>query len=116
MKRYLLFTALLLSAFLGFSQEEQTKFEVVVSKNRLGLNERLRVSFEMNKDGDLFEPPAFNDFEVLMGPSQSISSSWINGKRSFSKSYTYVLRPKKQGLLTIGPAFITIEGERYTTE
>lgn len=116
MKRYLLFTALLLSAFLSFSQEEQTKFEVVVSINRLGLNERLRVSFEMNKDGDLFEPPAFNDFEVLMGPSQSISSSWINGKRSFSKSYTYVLRPKKQGLLTISPAFITIEGERYATE
>jgi len=116
MKRHLLFTALLLSVFLGFSQEEQTKFEVVVSKNRLGLNERLRVSFEMNKDGDLFEPPAFNDFEVLMGPSQSISSSWINGKRSFSKSYTYVLRPKKQGLLTISPAFITIEGERYATE
>ncbi len=116
MKRYLLFTTLLLSAFLGYSQEEQTKFEVVVSKNRLGLNERLRVSFEMNKDGDLFEPPAFDDFEVLMGPSQSISSSWINGKRSFSKSYTYVLRPKKQGLLEIGPAFITIEGERYATE
>src|SRR6056300_228522 len=116
MKRHLLFMTLLLSAFLGFSQEEQTKFEVVVSKNRLGLNERLRVSFEMNKDGDLFEPPAFNDFEVLMGPSQSISSSWINGKRSFSKSYTYVLRPKKQGLLTIRPAFITIEGERYATK
>lgn len=116
MFRLRLFMALLTVSLLGFSQEEQTQFEVVLSKNRLGLNERLRVSFEMNKDGDLFEPPAFSDFEVLMGPSQSTSSSWINGKRSFSRSYTYVLKPKKQGTLSIKPAYITIEGERYATE
>lgn len=116
MFRLRLFMALLTVSLLGFAQEEQTQFEVVLSKNRLGLNERLRVSFEMNKDGDLFEPPAFSDFEVLMGPSQSTSSSWINGKRSFSRSYTYVLKPKKQGTLSIKPAYITIEGERYATE
>ena len=116
MFRLRLFMALLTVSLLGFSQEEQTQFEVVLSKNRLGLNERLRVSFEMNKDGDLFEPPAFSDFEVLMGPSQSTSSSWINGKRSFSRSYTYVLKPKKQGTLSIKPAYITIGGERYATE
>ena len=106
MFRLRLFMALLTVSLLGFSQEEQTQFEVVLSKNRLGLNERLRVSFEMNKDGDLFEPPAFSDFEVLMGPSQSTSSSWINGKRSFSRSYTYVLKPKRQGTLSIKPAYI----------
>lgn len=116
MFRLRLFMVLLTVSFLGFAQEEQTQFEVVLSKNRLGLNERLRVSFEMNKDGDLFEPPAFSDFDVLMGPSQSTSSSWINGKRSFSRSYTYVLKPKKQGTLSIKPAYITIEGERYATE
>ena len=116
MFRLRLFMALLTVSLLGFSQEEQTQFEVVLSKNRLGLNERLRVSFEMNKDGDIFEPPAFSDFEVLMGPSQSTSSSWINGKRSFSRSYTYVLKPKRQGTLSIKPAYITIGGERYATE
>lgn len=116
MLRIRLLIAFLTVSLLGYGQEEQTLFEAVISKNRLGLNERLRVSFEMNKDGDLFEPPAFSDFEVLMGPSQSTSSSWINGKRSFSRSYTYVLRPKKQGTLKIRPAYITIDGERYATE
>ena len=116
MFRLRLFIAFFTVSVFGFAQEEQTQFEVVLSKNRLGLNERLRVSFEMNKDGDLFEPPAFNDFEVLMGPSQSTSSSWINGKRSFSRSYTYVLKPMKQGTLRIKPAYITIAGERYGTE
>lgn len=115
MKRW---AVLLFSLFslLAKAQDNDIKFEAVLSKAKLGQNERLRVSFEMNKDGDFFEAPSFNNFEVLMGPSQSISSSFINGKRSFSKSYTYVLRPKKQGQLIIDSASITIDNTVYTTE
>ena len=32
----------------------QITFEAKVSKKKLGVNERLRVDFEMNKDGDNF--------------------------------------------------------------
>ena len=53
-------------------------FEMKLSKPKLGLNERLRVDFIMNRDGDNFNPPDFTGFKVVMGPSQSISSSWIN--------------------------------------
>ena len=115
MKRW---AVLLFSLFslLAKAQDNDIKFEAVLSKAKLGQNERLRVSFEMNKDGDFFEAPSFDNFEVLMGPSQSISSSFINGKRSFSKSYTYVLRPKKQGQLIIDSASITIDNTVYTTD
>ena len=115
MKRW---AVLLFSLFslLAKAQDNDIKFETVLSKAKLGQNERLRVSFEMNKDGDFFEAPSFENFEVLMGPSQSISSSFINGKRSFSKSYTYVLRPKKQGQLIIDSASITIDNTVYTTD
>jgi len=115
MKRW---AVLLFSLFslLAKAQDNGIKFEAVLSKAKLGQNERLRVSFEMNKDGDFFEAPSFENFEVLMGPSQSISSSFINGKRSFSKSYTYVLRPKKQGQLIIDSASITIDNAVYTTD
>ena len=115
MKRW---AVLLFSIFslVAKAQDNSVKFEAVLSKAKLGQNERLRVSFEMNKDGDFFEAPSFENFEVLMGPSQSISSSFINGKRSFSKSYTYVLRPKKQGQLIIDSASITIDNTVYTTD
>ena len=73
---------------LGFAQ---VKFEASVSKNKLGINERLRVDFEMNQDGDNFNPPSFDGFRVVGGPNQSVSNSWINGKRSFSKTYTCLL-------------------------
>ena len=93
----------------------QVSFDAKVSKRNLGINERLRVDFTMNKDGDDFEPPNFENFTVVGGPSQSINNSWINGVRSFSKTYSYFLAPKKRGVFTVGQASIEIEGEVYKT-
>ncbi|HLT32489.1 MAG TPA: BatD family protein [Aquaticitalea sp.] len=93
----------------------QIKFEAKLSKDKLGVNERLRVDFEMNKDGDNFNPPSFENFTVVGGPNQSVSQSWINGVRSFAKTYSYFLAPKRQGRFTIGQATIEIDGETYKT-
>ena len=95
--------------------QAQITFETKVSKKRLGLNERLRVDFEMNENGDNFNPPSFTNFQVVSGPQQSVSRSWINGVRSFSKTYTYFLTPITKGKITLGQAEITIEGEVYKT-
>ena len=111
-KIYLLWSILLLC----FSHSmAQVSFQTKVSKNRLGLNERLRVSFEMNQNGDNFNPPSFEGFTVVGGPNQSVSNSWVNGVRSFSKSYTYFLTPTRKGKITIAQASIEIEGEVYKT-
>lgn len=93
----------------------QVQFDAKVSKKTLGINERLRIDFEMNQDGDNFRPPSFENFKVVGGPNQSISNSWINGKRSFSKTYSYFLAPQKRGRSTIGQATIEINGETYKT-
>lgn len=83
-----------------------------VSKNKLGINQRLRIEFSINKQGgDDFSPPNFTNFKVVGGPSQSVSQSWINGKVSFSQTYTYIIQPKKKGELTIGTASIKIGGK-----
>ncbi len=93
----------------------QVKFEAKVSKKKLGVNERLRVDFEMNKDGDNFTPPSFLGFTVVGGPNQSISNSWVNGKRSYSKTFSYFLEPKGRGKFTIKQATIEIDGQIYKT-
>ena len=97
-----------------FAQEDVT-FEAKVSKERLGINEVLRVEFSMNKDGDNFTPPNFKNFRVLMGPMQSISNTWVNGKRSFSKTYSYSLAPTARGKFTIKQATVEIDGKTYKT-
>ena len=106
---------LLFTFFMSGILSAQVSFDAKVSKKQLGINERLRVDFTMNTDGDDFEPPSFENFTVVGGPSQSINNSWINGVRSFSKSYSYFLAPKKRGDFTIGQATIEIDGEIYKT-
>ncbi len=93
----------------------QVKFEAKVSKKKLGVNERLRVDFEMNQDGDNFRPPSFTGFTVVGGPNQSISNSWINGKRSYAKTFSYFLEPTRRGKFTIKQATIEIKGQTYKT-
>ena len=113
-KRYISLFSILFLGILSYAQNDETvTFEMNLSKEVLGINERLRVDFTMNRDGDNFVPPDFEGFRVIMGPSQSISSSWVNGVRSFSKTYTYTLAPTARGKFTIKQATIVIKGETY---
>lgn len=110
MKKYLV---LLLLCFQGLWA--QVQFETKVSKNTLGLNERLRVDFVMNIDGDNFNEPFFEGFRVIAGPSQQVSQSWINGRSSFEKIYSYYLMPTHKGAIVIKPATIEYNGQVYKT-
>ena len=93
----------------------QVNFRATLSKNSLGINERVRIDFIMDKDGDNFIPPEFENFRVVAGPSQSIKNSWVNGKRSYSKTYTYFLSPIEKGNFKIGQASVEVDGEIYKT-
>ena len=83
--------AVLMLMVIGQTMAQEVSFEAKVSKRTLGLNERLRVDFIMNKNGDNFSPPSFKGFRVVGGPNQSISNSYVNGKRSFSKTWGVAL-------------------------
>lgn len=93
----------------------QVKFEAKVSKQKLGINERLRIDFEMNQDGDNFVPPSFENFDVVGGPNTSVRNYSRNGQLSYTKTYSYFLAPKTRGKFTIKQARIEIDGETYKT-
>ena len=110
MKKYIII--LLLTIQGAFAQ---VQFVAQVSKNSIGINERLRIDFAMNEDGDNFSPPSFEGFKIVGGPSQSVSYQWINGKKSFDKTYSYYLIPLKKGVFTIKQSSIEIGGQVYKT-
>ena len=90
---------------------QDVSFKPSVSKNRLGLNERLQISFTINKQGgDNFMPPSFKDFKVLAGPMPAVSSANFNGQKFFKMTYSYVIQPKRKGQLTISSASMDYEG------
>lgn len=80
--------------------------------------EQFRLSFKVNtQDVSDFTPPVFTGFDVLMGPSRSVESSFnmINGKTSQSSSitFTYILSATKPGTYTIPGASIRSDGQVY---
>ena len=110
MKRKFLSTLIILLAVQ--SVMAQVTFKTAVSKTELGLNERLRIEFSIDRQGgDDFTPPDFKNFKVLAGPSQSSSFSSINGKTSYKLTYTYVIQPISKGTFMIPSATITYEGQ-----
>ena len=95
---------------------QDVSFKTTVSKSRLGLNERLRITFSVDKQGaDDFTPPNFKNFKVLAGPMQSTNFSYVNGKNSFEQSYTYTIQPAKKGVFTIPSATIKLNGNVVKT-
>ena len=110
MKRYLILLLISFQSLLA-----QVQFEAKVSKTTLGLNERLRIDFVMNMDGDNFSQPSFEGFRVIAGPSQQVSQSWVNGRSSFEKIYSYYLLPMQKGSLIIKQATIEYNGQIYKT-
>ncbi len=110
MKKYILFLLLSFQSVVA-----QVQFEAKVSRQSVGLNETLRIDFIMNADGDNFAPPSFDGFRVVGGPSQQVSQSWVNGKSSFNKIYSYFLMPEQRGTIVIKQASIEINGQIYKT-
>ena len=96
---------------------QEATLKAKVSKNKLGVNQRLRIEFSIDKQGgDNFSPPKFTNFRIVGGPSQSVSQSWINGKVTFSQSYTYIIQPKRKGAFSIASASIKIGGKFIKSE
>ena len=96
---------------------QEATLKAKVSKNKLGVNQRLRIEFSVDKQGgDNFSPPNFANFKVVGGPSQSVSQSWINGKVTFSQSYTYIIQPKRKGAFSIASASIKVGGKFIKSE
>ena len=109
---------LILCALMSVSIYAQTpKLVASVSKNKLGLNQRVKIQFTINKQGaDNFQAPNFKNFQIVSGPSQSISQSWVNGSASFSQSYNYIIKPLKKGEFLIPAASIKLNNKILTSK
>ena len=100
---------------IGLTSLAQVTFTAEASRTKIGINERLKVEFTVDANGDDFIPPNFNGLQKIGGPNQSFSQSWKNGKSSFQKTFTYFFQPEKRGTIIIGQAEITVEGRVYKT-
>jgi hypothetical protein len=103
------FIVLLLS---GETFAQDVTFTASVSNATVATGEQFQVTFSVNGNASKFQAPTFNDFDVLMGPSQSMSTQIVNGSFSQSISYTYILIAQKEGVFEIPPASVEVNGKK----
>lgn len=94
----------------------QFQFRTEVSRQSIGINERIEVKFTMNEKGSNFKFPSFQNFDVVAGPMQSQNYMWVNGESRNEFSFSFVVQPQKKGDLTIGPASVEYQGKVYKTQ
>ena len=115
-KQFYLLVCVLLFSLQGYTQ--QVSFTMEAPKI-VELGEQFRLAFTLNASGQNLKLPELSDFEVLMGPSTSQSTSYqlINGvsSQSVSFSYLFVLRAKKEGRFTVNAASVSVNGNTYTS-
>lgn len=79
----------------------------------VAVGDQFRLSYTINtqkvKD---FRAPSIQGFDVLMGPSRSTNVSIINGNRSESITFTYILMATKEGEYTIAGATASAKGNQ----
>ena len=92
----------------------------VSAPNVVAVGEQFRVVFKLNARPQELNPPAFDNFYILAGPSTSSSSSIqiINGQmtQTYEYTYTYILEATEAGKFRIDPATATVSKRDYKTE
>ena len=115
---FLLFTFSFLALIqqVSFAQE----FTASVNETTVSDNERFQISFTFSGSSinnlTKFSPPAFENFMILSGPSQSTSIQIINGAQSASLTYSFIIQAKSIGTFTVGSASIMQGDDKYESK
>lgn len=120
MKKLLLTITLLVSTVANYVRAEELTF-TADAPSAVVMGETFRLSYTINTHkAKNFRVGNITDFDILMGPTQSSSSSTsiINGVRTSSRTLTFtcILRPKKEGTYTIPAATIMAEDKQMTSK
>lgn len=111
------FKLLMILMLIGFATKADNIRFIMEGPEVVEMGEQFRLGFTLNERGADLQLPDLSNFDVLMGPSTSQSSSIqiINGKttQTSSFSYIFILRAKKEGKFTIRPASIKVDGKTY---
>ena len=94
-----------------------------VSANKIGIEDTFiyTISVETSSNKSLDVDTDLKEFPASYGRpsvSNSMSTSFINGKMTSSRfqSYKYTVYPKSEGILNIPPVEVTVNGKRYFTQ
>ncbi|MBK9984777.1 MAG: protein BatD [Saprospiraceae bacterium] len=98
------------------SHAQDPVFAAAVASDKVAQNTVFDITFELrNAQGGNFQPPTFENFKVVAGPSTSSSTMIMNGQMSQSISWSYSLLAVQVGKFTIGSAKVAAGRKQLST-
>jgi hypothetical protein len=92
---------------------QEVTFTGSVNKKTMSRLSTIQLTFTLkNAQPEGFTPPSLNNFTIISGPATSTNMHIVNGAVTRSVSYTYMIQPKVEGKITIGPAFMRANGKK----
>ncbi|HZS40841.1 MAG TPA: BatD family protein [Polyangia bacterium] len=98
------------------------RFDAHVAQENITLDQAVELTVTLDREGgQVFEgyrAPAAPDFDILhSGTTDQMQFSMIHGRQSVHmvEQHNYLLKPKKKGALTIGPAAVRVAGTQLST-
>ncbi len=110
--------ALLAAAVAGLARADEATVRADVDARKLGVEDQVQFTLSVS-GGDLREEPTLPPLEnlrVVGGPFTQQQFSWVNGRASSSKSFTWALMPVAPGPARIGAATVRLAGGDASTQ
>ncbi len=107
-KKIISFASLLIIKQFVFAQ---VNFKAQVKNKNIAIGDIFEVYYEADRDIDNFKVSIFKNFEIISGPSPTVSKAWRNGESSYVEKNTYKLKAIKAGVLELPKAVCTYKSK-----
>jgi hypothetical protein len=96
-------------------EAQEVRFTLQVSAKRISMQDYLQVQYlvENHTKVSQFIPPRFRNFTVVEGPSQTTGFNIDNGNLEQYVSFSYLLKPEREGRMSIPSAVAKVDGRNY---
>ena len=118
MKKFVITLLVLFCVFPVRGQEIQ--FTASVDKKTMTLDQTLTLTIRITSTSANIpgspQVPDLDGLSAVSGPNTSTNISFVNGRVSGRKSYSYVLIPTREGKVTIGQAIFKLGNKEYKSQ
>ncbi len=105
-----------LTYFEDASTSDKIRSIEVSAPEAIGINDQFRLSFTFQSKPQNVKLAPSNDFEVLMGPATSTSTTIMAGVMTSKFTSTYILTPKRKGKLPLPKLSAQIDGQSINSK
>jgi len=92
------------------------EIKTTTDKSDYNITDNITVTYQIDKSIDSADIIDESEFKVISGPSQSLSTTYLNGKSTKSTSYSYIIKPLSVGKISLPRLIMHVDEKPIRSE